>query len=102
MPDRVLVTTDDLEYAVRVNAQLEAAGFATAMVTSFDDARDALGAREPDCLVVTGSLHEPSTARLLVAARDRAGVGPARQLPRDQRRFIGHDAAHDDLVTLCH
>src|SRR5574342_254929 len=72
MADRVLVTTDDLEYAVRVNGALEAAGFTTAMVTSFDDARDALTAHEPDCLVVTGALHEPSTGRLLTAARDRA------------------------------
>jgi DNA-binding NtrC family response regulator len=72
MADRVLVTADDLEHAVRINAQLEAAGFATAMVTTFDDARDALAAREPECLVVTGALHEGSTARLLAAARDRA------------------------------
>jgi DNA-binding NtrC family response regulator len=72
MADRVLVTTDDLEHAVRINGQLEATGFATAMVTTFDDARDALATREPDCLVVTGALHEPSTARLLAAARDRA------------------------------
>ncbi|HSD31560.1 MAG TPA: sigma-54 dependent transcriptional regulator [Gemmatimonadales bacterium] len=72
MADRVLVTADDLEYAVRVNGALEAAGFTTAMVTSFDDARDALTAREPDCLIVTGALHEPATSRLLTAARDRA------------------------------
>src|SRR5512146_535173 len=72
MADRVLVTTDDLEYAVRVNGALEAAGFATAMVTSFDDARDALTGHEPDCLVVTGALHEPATARLLPAPRGRA------------------------------
>src|SRR5574342_487243 len=72
MADRVLVTTDDLEYAVRVNGAPEAAGFATAMATSFDDAREALTAHEPDCLVVTGALHEPATARLLTAARDRA------------------------------
>jgi DNA-binding NtrC family response regulator len=72
MTDRVLVTADDLEHAVRVNAQLEAAGFATGLVTSFDDARDAVRTREPDCLVVTGALHEAGTARLLFAARDRA------------------------------
>ena len=72
MPDRVLVTTDDLEHAVRINAQLEGAGYATAMVTSFDDARDALSGREPDCLVVTGALHEAVTGRLLAAARDRS------------------------------
>lgn len=72
MADRVLVTTDDLEHAVRANAALEAAGFTTTMVTSFDDAREALTTREPDCLVVTGALHEPATARVLMAARDRA------------------------------
>src|SRR5512142_2270123 len=72
MPDRVLVTTDDLEHAVRINAELEGAGYATAMVTSFDDVRDALSGPEPDCLVVTGALHEPATARLLAAARDRS------------------------------
>jgi DNA-binding NtrC family response regulator len=72
MADRVLVTTDDLEQAVRVNAELEAAGFDTAMITSFDDARDALRTREPDCVVVTGALHEAGTARLLSLARDRA------------------------------
>jgi len=72
MADRVLVTTDDLEHAVRINAQLEAAGFDTGMVTSFDDAREAVRTREPDCLVVTGALHEAGTARLLTAARDWA------------------------------
>ena len=72
MPDRVLVTADDLEHAVRINAQLEGAGYVTEMVTSFDDARDALAGREPDCLVVTGALHEPATSRLLAAARDRS------------------------------
>ena len=72
MPDRVLVTTDDLEHAVRINAELEAAGFDTGMVTSFDDAREALRVREPECLVVTGALHEAATARLLAAAREQA------------------------------
>ena len=72
MADRVLVTTDDLEHAVRINTQLEAAGFDTGMVTSFDDARDAVRARELACLVLTGALHEAGSARLLVAARERA------------------------------
>jgi DNA-binding NtrC family response regulator len=71
MADRVLVTTDDLEHAVRINAQLEADGFGTAMVTSFDDAREAVRKREPDCLVITGALHEPGTTRLLAATRER-------------------------------
>jgi len=72
MADRVFVTADDLEHAVRINAQLELAGFDTAMITSFDDVREAVRLREPDCLVITGALHEPATARLLATARDHA------------------------------
>ena len=74
MSDRVLLTTADLEQAVPLNAALERAGFETSMVTSFDDAGQALrGARhEPDGVIVTGALHEPGTARLLALARDRS------------------------------
>jgi len=42
MADRVLVTTDDLEHSVRINAHLEAAGFHTALMSSFDDVRRAV------------------------------------------------------------
>src|SRR3989441_8010301 len=74
MADRVLITTGDLEHAVRINAQLESAGFETALATSADEARQAIVRREPipDCLVLTGGLHEPSAAQLLVLARDRS------------------------------
>ena len=48
MADSVLVTADDLEHAVRINARLEAAGFDTSMVTSFDDVREAVQQRDPD------------------------------------------------------
>jgi DNA-binding NtrC family response regulator len=74
MPDRVLVTTDDLEHAVRINAQLETAGFQTALTSSFDDVRRAVGTGDPapDCIVLTGGLHETSAAHLLRIARDRS------------------------------
>src|SRR2546422_146511 len=74
MADRVLITTGDLEHAVRINAQLESAGFETALATCADEARQAVVRREPipDCLVLTGGLHEPSAAQLLVLARDRS------------------------------
>ena len=39
MADRVLITTDDLEHAVRINAHLETAGFQTTLASSFDDVR---------------------------------------------------------------
>ncbi len=74
MPDRILVTTDDLEHAVRVNAHLEAAGFDTAMVSSFDDVRQAVRGRDlpPDCIILTGGLHETPAQHLLASARERA------------------------------
>ncbi|HEX4574072.1 MAG TPA: sigma-54 dependent transcriptional regulator [Gemmatimonadales bacterium] len=72
MADRILVTTDDLEQAVRSNAALEAAGFQTTLA-SLDEARQALRRDPPpDCIVVTGGLHESGAAQLLTLARDRA------------------------------
>src|SRR5947208_6500663 len=75
--DRVLITTDDLEQAVRLNAALEQAGFDTAMVSSLDDVRQAVrtreqgaGSREPDAIVLTGGLHETTGQRLLAAAHE--------------------------------
>jgi len=72
MADRVLITTDDLEHAVRSNAALEAAGADTAMVSSFDDVVKELRRREPDCVVLTGGLHEASATHLVSAARERS------------------------------
>src|SRR5919108_3556782 len=73
MADRILVTTDDLEQAGRVNAALEAAGSHTTRAHGLDEARQALR-REPlpDCVVVTGGLHEQGAAQLLGLARDRS------------------------------
>src|SRR5213596_159878 len=72
MADRILVTTDDLEHAVRSNAGLEAAGFQTTLA-SLEEARQAVRREPPpDCLVVTGGLHETGAAQLLTLARDRS------------------------------
>ena len=72
MSDRVLITTDDLEQAVRVNASLEQAGFDTAMVSSLDDVRQSVRGRQPDAIILTGGLHESTAQRLLAAAREHA------------------------------
>jgi DNA-binding NtrC family response regulator len=73
MADRILVTTDDLEPAVRINAALEQAGFHTTMASSAEEARQAIRRDPaPDCLVMTGGLHESSAAQLLTLARDRS------------------------------
>src|SRR5881296_438225 len=70
MADRVLITTDDLEQAVRVNASLEQAGVDTAMVSSLDDVRQSVRGRQPDAIILTGGLHESTAQRLLAAARE--------------------------------
>src|SRR6266581_2532979 len=73
MPDRILITTDDLEHAVRINAGVEAAGFHTTLAHTLDEARQALRRDPPpDCVVVTGGLHETGAAQLLTLARDRS------------------------------
>ncbi|MGH7645420.1 MAG: sigma 54-interacting transcriptional regulator, partial [Gemmatimonadales bacterium] len=72
MPDRVLITGDDLEQAVRINAHLEGAGFDTVLTTPLDDVLELLRRREPDCAIITGGLHEAALGRLLAAARDRS------------------------------
>jgi DNA-binding NtrC family response regulator len=72
MTDKVLLTADDLEHAVRTNAALEARGFETTMVTPTDNAPAVMGRNgpPPDCVVVTGALHESKTAQLIALARD--------------------------------
>src|SRR5207244_3028277 len=96
MADSVLITTDDLEHAVRINAQLETAGFHTALVSSFDDVRRAVGTGDasPDCIVLTGGLHESSAAQLLRIAHDRSIstlglVEPTEPDPKTLAREIG-------------
>jgi DNA-binding NtrC family response regulator len=70
MADRVLITTDDLEHAVRVNAGLEQAGFNTAMVSSLDDVKQSVRGGQPEAIILTGGLHESTAQRLLAAAHD--------------------------------
>ncbi|MEX2157372.1 MAG: sigma-54-dependent Fis family transcriptional regulator, partial [Gemmatimonadales bacterium] len=98
MPDRILVTTDDLEPAVRINAQLEQAGgggggFDTAMVSSLDDVRQAVRGREPlpEVIVLTGGLYESTAQRLLAAAREHgvSTLGLVEPTDEDPKK-IGH------------
>ncbi|HXQ28940.1 MAG TPA: sigma-54 dependent transcriptional regulator [Gemmatimonadales bacterium] len=72
MADRILITTDDLEPAVRLNAQLEQAGFETTLTSTLDDLRQAVERRTPDCVVLTGALHETVASHILALARDRS------------------------------
>ena len=92
MPDRVLITTDDLEQAVRINAALEQAGLDTAMVSSLDDVQQSVRGGRPDAIVLTGGLHEPTAQRLLAAARDHSvsTLGLVEATDDDPAR-IGHE-----------
>src|SRR5256885_3085138 len=72
MTDRIVITQDDLEHAVRANAQLESAGFATTLTASLEEARAALKRFEPEAIIPTGGLHEGAAAQLLALAQGRA------------------------------
>jgi DNA-binding NtrC family response regulator len=70
MTDRVLITMDDLETAVRANAAFEQGAVQTAMVSSLDDAVGVLRRTEPDVVILTGALQESTAGELIAAARE--------------------------------
>jgi DNA-binding NtrC family response regulator len=72
MTGRVLVTMDDLEVAVPLNAGLEAATLRTTLVSSLDDVRAAVRRADPEVIVLTGALHERPAAELVGLARGRS------------------------------
>jgi len=70
MASRILLTMDDLETAVRTNAALEAAGYATTLVSSQDDARGAMRRANPDLVLLTGAVYDPPAHHLAQMAHD--------------------------------
>ncbi len=86
MASQILITMDDLETAVRLNAALEAAGLSTAMFSSLDDVRGSVRREHPDAIVLTGAVHEPPALQLAALARD-AGISTLALLePTDSER----------------
>jgi DNA-binding NtrC family response regulator len=71
MAEQILLTMDDLETTVPLNAALEADGLTTAMVSSMDDPRGALKRARPELVILTGAIHEPHTLQLIALARDQ-------------------------------
>jgi DNA-binding NtrC family response regulator len=65
MAQRVLITMEDLEPAVRANAAFESAGFQTTLVSALDDLRAAVRRADPDLLLLTGGLREAATTRVV-------------------------------------
>jgi DNA-binding NtrC family response regulator len=72
MADTILLTMDDLETAVRVNAAFEAEGEKTVLVSAMDDVPGAVRGADPDVIILTGALHESPARDLIQLARDRS------------------------------
>ncbi len=70
MASRILLTMDDLETAVPLNAALEQAGFTTTLVSAMDDVRAALKRSNPDLVILSGAVHEAPALALTAMARD--------------------------------
>ena len=79
MADKVLITMEDLEAAVRANAAFEGAGYRTTMVSALDDLRSAIRRADPDLILLSGGLREAGLARGLadVATTHTATLGLA-------------------------
>jgi len=86
MASKVLITMDDLETAVRVNAALEAAGLSTAMFSSLDDARGSVRRESPDLVILTGAVYDLPALQLTALAREAAISTLALLEPTDSER----------------
>jgi DNA-binding NtrC family response regulator len=62
---KVLLTLQDVEPAVRLNALLEREGVDTALVSPLDDIRGALKREKPDIIVFSADLTDPSTLAIV-------------------------------------
>jgi DNA-binding NtrC family response regulator len=86
MAAQTLITMDDLETAVPLNAALETSGFSTSMFSSLDDARGTLRRENPDLVILTGAVHEPHAVQLASLARDSEISTLALLEPTDSER----------------
>ena len=93
MAAQVLITMDDLEVAVPLNAALEAERFTTAMVSAMDDPRAALRRNKPELVVLTGAVHEPPALELVGLAKDQEVFTLALLEPTD-------DAQSDRVASI--
>jgi DNA-binding NtrC family response regulator len=72
MKETVVITTDELEPAIRLRGGFEGAGFAVELLTSGETLADVRG--EPVLLVLTGGLRERRGRSLAQAARQRGDL----------------------------
>src|SRR5919206_207079 len=62
---KVLLTLQDVEPAVRLNALLESEGVETAVVSPLDDMRASIRREKPDIIVFSGDLADPASIALV-------------------------------------
>jgi len=86
MAAQILLTMDDLETAVPLNAALEHAGFATTMVSAMDDVRAVFRREGPELLILTGAVHESLAVALIAMAREAEVSTLALIEPTDSER----------------
>ncbi len=86
MATKILLTLDDLETAVPLNAALEAAGFRTATLSTLDNAAQVVRREAPALIIVTGAVYEPRTAHLAALAHDAEISTLALLEPTDSQR----------------
>jgi DNA-binding NtrC family response regulator len=86
MSSQILITMDDLETAVRLNAAFEAAKFTTAMFSSVDDVRATVRRESPEVIILTGAVHDPHAQQLAALAHDAEISTLALLEPTDSER----------------
>jgi DNA-binding NtrC family response regulator len=86
MSSQILITMDDLETAVRLNAAFEAAKFTTAMFSSVDDVRATVRRESPELIILTGAVHDPHAQQLAALAHDAEISTLALLEPTDSER----------------
>ena len=67
-----LLTLDDLETAVPTNAQFEANGDKTILLSAMDKVESGFAKNPPEVVIITGAIHERPARELIAAARSRS------------------------------
>jgi DNA-binding NtrC family response regulator len=102
---KALLTLNDVEPAVRLNAALEAEGVDTAVVSPLDDMRSTLKREKPDVIVFSGDLTEPATVALVkeLLWQGTASVGLIDKIDPsvvDRLRLIGYVDLYEKPLNI--
>jgi DNA-binding NtrC family response regulator len=98
LSDIVVITTDDLEPAVRLRGGFEKAGYEIELLTAGERLADVRGT--PVLVVLTGGLHE-TRARQLISAARTGGRVPVIALAEPGGAVLTRDACREVGVSEC-